>query len=190
MELKEAINKRKSIRSFEYKKVPKRILRNLIAAGIKAPSSGNTQPWKFYIVTSKKIRDEISKIMAQALDLYKSDLNKLSKKLKIISTEFYSNMGNCPNLIFVYCKKDKEKKDRNIMGISCAVQNIMLSAIEEGLGTCWVGSFRGFEKALNKLLKIPKNEELISSILIGYPKKGFIPLKRKKKSLNQILKFV
>lgn len=190
MELKEAIDKRKSIRSFENKQVPKQILKELIIKAIKAPSSANAQPWKFYVITSKKIRDEIAKTLSLALGLYKKDFDKLPKKLKDVSIEFYSNMGNCPNIIFVYSKKNKQKRDSNIMGISCAVQNLMLSAVEKGLGTCWVGSLRGFEKELNKLLKIPKDEELISSILIGYPKKGYVPLKRKKKSLKEVAKFI
>lgn len=128
--------------------------------------------------------------MAQSLMLYKGDLEKLPKKLKDISIQFYSNIGNCQNIIFVYSKKNKQVRDSNIMGISCAVENLMLSAVEKGLGTCWVGSFRGFERQLNKILKIPKDEELISSILIGYPKKEYAPLKRKKKPFKEVAKFI
>jgi len=43
------------------------------------------------------------------------------------------------------------------------------------------------KKEINKLLKI-KNKELITGILIGYPDEK--PLKRKKKPLSQVLKFV
>jgi nitroreductase len=50
MEFKEVIKNRKSIRSFEEKPVPKRILKELIKDATKAPSTQNSQPWSFYII--------------------------------------------------------------------------------------------------------------------------------------------
>jgi nitroreductase len=188
MNLKEAINKRHSVRSFANKKVPKRVLKELIRDAIKAPSSGNSQPWKFYIITSKIKRDKLASIMAQALKLYKKDFAKAKSKIKKVAFNFYSDMGGCQNVIFIYTKKDKKRRDSNIMSISAAAENLMLSAVNKKLGTCWVGSFRGFEKQVSKVLQVPKDEELIASILIGYPKGK--PLSRKKKRIGEVLKFI
>jgi len=79
-----------------------------------------------------------------------------------------------------------------MLSIACALENIMLSAVDIGLGTCWIGSFKGptTEKKLGKILKIKPNEELIGSLAIGSPKKGVKPLKRSKKKINVVLKFV
>ena len=70
MDFKKVLNKRKSIRSFQNKKVPKDILKKVVEDAIKAPSSGNSQPWNFYIVTSKSKRDNLAKIFSQSLKLY------------------------------------------------------------------------------------------------------------------------
>jgi nitroreductase len=190
MNLKEVINKRHSVRSFENKRVPKEILKELVKDSIKAPSSSNSQPWIFYVVASKTKRDKVAEIMAQALKLYKKDFNKVKGKLKKTAFDFYSNMGDCQNVVFIYAKKDKKRRDSNIMSISAAVENLMLSAVNKKLGTCWVGSFRGFEKQVNRVLKAKKDEELIASILVGYPKRGETSIKRPKKKLNEVMKFI
>jgi len=113
----------------------------------------------------------------------------LSPKLKKISYEFYSDLGGCQNIIFVYTQKNQKYRDNAIASIGCACQNISLSAVNKKLGTCWIGSFKGFEKEINKLLKVPKDHELIASMLIGPPAKNFKPLKRTKKKIPEILSF-
>lgn len=192
MDFSKVVKSRKSIRSYEPKPLSKKILSNLVEDGAKAPSSQNNQPWKFYVVVSKKQRDLISKIISKSLILYKKDLKSLPKKTKEEALEFYKDMGNCQNFIFVFTSKEKSqyRLESKIMGISAAVENIMLSAVNKGLGTCWVGGFRGFQKEIKKVLRVSSNKVLIAGFLIGYPKKGYKPLIRKKKKLKEILKFI
>lgn len=42
---------RRSIRGFQDKPVPKALIREVLALAMRAPSSLNTQPWNFYVVT-------------------------------------------------------------------------------------------------------------------------------------------
>ncbi len=196
MQLKEAIKKRHSIRAYEPKCVPEKVLIELIKAGIKAPSASNRQPWIFYCVSSKKKRDAISRILRETLNLLKDDLKRKPKFFRDITYNFYSDMGGCQNVIFVFRPVFKNEvahiKPNDIASISLAVENIMLSAVEKGLGTCWIGSFNGpkNEERIKKVLNVPKNQQLVVGFLIGYPKKGYKPLIRTKKKLNEILKFV
>lgn len=187
MEVSKVIEKRKSIRYFKKKKVPRKILKEIIKDAAKAPSSENRQPWEFHVVTSKKIRDKIAKVLNKTLEIYKKDLEEFPKKFKKRAIPLYANLGYCQNIIFVYKRIDKEKRDADIMSISCAVQNLMLSATNKRLGTCWIGTFRTFENEVSRILKI-RDRELVAGILIGYPNEK--PLKRKKKKLSEILRFV
>lgn len=196
MNFQEVIEKRHSIREFESIKVPREIIKELIKNAALAPSAGNRQPWKFYCVDSKEKICQISSILKKTLKLLENQLKSKPKIIQQISIKFYSNMGNAQNIIFVFREKNRKEKNyikpNDIASISCAVENLMLSAVKKGLGTCWIGSFKepSTEKDLKKLLKTKPDEELIASILIGYPKKGYIPLVREKKKLNQILKFI
>ena len=63
MDVFEAIQKRKSVRSYEDKPVPKETLAKLLDAARVAPSAKRVQPWHFIVVTDKKKREELSKGM-------------------------------------------------------------------------------------------------------------------------------
>ncbi len=188
MEFNYVINNRHSIRSFEKKKIPKPILKKIIKDATKAPSAKNLQPWKFYIISSKEKRDKLENCMKKSLKIFKKDIEKMPIKIKKKTVEFYNTMGNCQNVILIYSKKNKSNNKNNLISVSAAIENLILSAVNNKLGTCWVGSFKTFEKKINQMLKI-KNEELVAGILIGYQKKDYTPLKRSKKKINEIIKF-
>lgn len=195
MNLKDAINKRHSIRAYEKKAVPEKVLIELVNRAIKAPSASNRQPWKFHIVCSKKKRDMVAGYLRETLKMLRKDIENKPKKLQDVIYDFYNDLGGCQNIIFVFREKFRKEpahlKPNDIVSISCAVENLMLTAVEKGLGTCWVGSLNGpiMNKKIIKLLNLPNNYELVAPVLIGYPKKGYKPLIRDKKSLREILKF-
>jgi nitroreductase len=196
MELKEVIDKRRSIRTFEKKKVPRKIIRELIKSAMKAPSVCNRQPWVFYYVESKDIRNDISKILFDEFKKLHKQTKLKGKESQKIANNFYLNMGNAQNLIFAYRKKYKNEfihvKPNDMYGVSCALGNLMLSAVEYNLGTCWIGTFNGpvVEKKLRKILKIQKDEELIGSLVVGYPDKNYIPFNEKLKKFDDVCKFI
>ncbi len=193
MKLQEAINKRHSIREFEKKEIPKSILNRIIKNATKAPSAKNEQPWIFYVVTSKKTMLGVLNILHSYLNENKIEFNNLKSKIKKAAKSFYLDMGGAQNIIFAYREKKENPPSyqffNDIASISCAIENLMLSAVEEGLGTCWVGTFKAKETQISKLINAPKNQELMAAIVLGYPKKGYKPLKRKKKKLKEVLKF-
>lgn len=51
MEYDEVVLGRRSIRGFQQRAVPKAVIREVLALAMRAPSSLNTQPWNFYVVT-------------------------------------------------------------------------------------------------------------------------------------------
>lgn len=60
MELKEAIEKRKSIRDYEDTPVPEEKLLGVLEVARLAPSGGNRQRWKFIVVREDKIRQKLA----------------------------------------------------------------------------------------------------------------------------------
>jgi len=189
MEFYKVIDKRKSIREYETKQIPKSKIIKIIEAATKAASGANTQPWKFYIIQTKKKRDKIVQILR---DYYKIN-NKIIEKSKVknILGKFYQNLGDAPCFIFVYYKKMKGYPNPVLSAsATLAAGNLMNAAAAEGLGTCWINSFAHKPERLNRLLNIPKDEEIVAPLIIGYPKKGYKPLIREKRKLSEILKFV
>jgi len=152
METFEAILKRRSIRSFKKEKIEKEIVEKLKEALIWAPSAGNLQARKFYFVFDEKIKRKLAKaalnqnFIAEAplVIVGCADLEKIS---------WYGGRGK--NL-YVICD------------VSAAIENLMILATAEGLGTCWVGAFD--ENEVSKILNLPKNEKPIVICPVGYPK--------------------
>ncbi|MCK5449616.1 nitroreductase family protein [Candidatus Pacearchaeota archaeon] len=192
MKFQEVIDKRHTTREFEEKKVSLKTLKKLVSNATKAPSAANWQPGEFYIIQSEEMIKKLSEILVKFLGKENKELKKLPKKLQGITNKFYSTLGGCKTVIFVYTKRNKDlrKRDSSIMSVSASIENLLLSAVDENLGTCWMGSFKMVQKEINVLLKIPKNFEMVAGLLIGYPKKGYIPLKRKKKKLSEVLRVI
>ncbi len=55
------------------------------------------------------------------------------------------------------------------LDIGAAVENLLIAAQAEGLGTCWLGMPLMFRDKLREILGIPDGEELVTSVCLGYP---------------------
>ena len=139
----EVIQKRKSARAYETKPVSKEILGKILEAGSLAPSAKNIQPWHFIVVTDKNTRKALSK------GLYAKFLSEVPA-------------------VIVLCGDQEASPDWYIVDVALAGENMILAATNEGLGTCWVGSFD--EKDIQSLLGIPSNLRVVALMAVGYAK--------------------
>jgi nitroreductase len=151
MNLSEAIKNRRSIRKFTNDPVPADLIKEILNAGMAAPSSGNLQCRHFYVVTNADLK---KKIAAAALDQ------------KFIAES---------PVVFVICADHKIRAEYGDRGVStyvlldcaAAVQNMLLTAHSLKLGTCWVGAF--YEDRVAKILDIPDNYRPMAIVPCGYP---------------------
>lgn len=202
MELKEAINKRKTTRGFTDKPVPKEILEELIKQALRAPSWGNTQPWEFIIAGG----DVVSEIKQAYLD--KADENpspdlpfpqqfpefirerlpyarrqqppddrdpkEILKERQVMGSRFYE----APAVIYIltdremYEQDGKNKNTYAVFDCGLIAQTIMLLAVEYGLGTVAAAQSVRCPEVLREKLEIPESKVIVLGILIGYPDTG------------------
>ncbi|MEM3403497.1 MAG: nitroreductase family protein [Nitrososphaeria archaeon] len=160
MNFDEVINNRESIRLFEDREVENSILSKIVEHASRAPSPANLQPWQFLIVKNK---DLIGKIV----DTTYSGLIKDSSPQSWVKT--------APALIIVYftprylvARVGEDGRDQGLLCTGAAVENLLLSAVNYGLGACWVGNFR--KEELKKAVNLHRDEEVVAIIPIGYPK--------------------
>jgi nitroreductase len=142
MEVFEAIQKRRSVRAYLPEPVPKDKLMRILEAGRMAPSAGGIQPWHFIVVTDKQRREALAK-----------------------GGRYAKFMTEAPVAI-VGCGNRKSSPNWNVVDTAIAMQNMVLAAVGEGLGTCWVGSFK--EGKVKELLKIPEQFSVVALLAIGY----------------------
>lgn len=141
MDVFEAVQERRSIRAYQDKPVPREKLEKILEAGRLAPSARNCEPWHFIAVTDAEKRKRLSKGM------------------------WAKFVAQAP-LVIVACGNKKASPDWYAIDTALAVENMVLTAIGEGLGTCCVGSFD--EKDVKTILKVPENFEVLVMLSVGY----------------------
>jgi len=157
------IKTRRSVRRFKNKDIPQRTLTTVIEAARWAPSGLNNQPWKFKII-------------------------KGSLKNELAAFTHYSYIIKASGaLIAVFLDNEASyHRDKDLMAIGAAIQNMLLVIHEQKLGACWLGEILNKKEGVRKHLKLPKHLELAAVIALGYPlitaKKG-----RRKKLESLIL---
>ncbi|MDD5606448.1 MAG: nitroreductase family protein [Candidatus Pacebacteria bacterium] len=145
MNLRKAIEKRRSIRAFSQKEIPEKILRFCIDQARFAPSAMNKQPLEYIIVNDRKREQIFNNIV------FGGQVNNKEKKpTAYIIVLSNSNINQNPDY-----------------DVGLAVQNIVLTAFSQKMGTCILGSIN--QKAIRSLLNIPFNFEIKLVIALGYP---------------------
>jgi nitroreductase len=171
MEVFEAILKRRSIRDFEKKEIPKEKIEKLKEALIWAPSAGNLQARKFYFVFNEETKKKLAKAALNQ--------NFIAKAPLVIV--------GCCDLEKISWYGERGKNLYTICDVSVAIENLILTATSEGLGTCWVGAFD--EKEVSEILNLPKNERPIVIVPVGFPKEiPSLPEREPKENLIREIK--
>jgi len=171
MSVLEVIKKRRSVRKFKPDPIPEEVINKLIEALIWAPSAGNKQMRKFFFVFNKKIKKEIALTSLYQMFIEEAPLVIVACGNKEIE-RYYGKRG-LENYLFC--------------DVAASIQNLLLVAQEEGLGSCWVGAFD--EEEIKKILNLSENLIPVAIIPVGYPQKIPSPPPRKdKNSLIEVIK--
>ena len=140
--------KRESCRSFLNKKVEEESVVKIIESARMAPSGKNRQPWRFVVVRTWNIKNQIAD---------QSIYNKWMKTADVF--------------IVVYMdRKSSYDKKKDNQSIGAAIENMCLQATALGLGTCWVGEILKNEKEVNSIIEVPPSYELMAVVCLGYIK--------------------
>jgi nitroreductase len=170
--LDELIRERRSIRKYKKDNVPRELIQNVLEAGFWAPSGKNLQNWRFFVVTGKK-RDEYLKLSQKSWLGIKNVLQKkLKPSLYEFTERFFFTLGDAPVIIFCYTKNDPTERYLTSVGsVYMAVQNILLSAQLNGLGTCAMGAPLEIKDDVNQFIGKEQVDglELLCGIAMGFP---------------------
>ena len=150
MELEDVIKNRHSIRNFSNKKLPKKVISEILEYAHLAPSAGNLQARDFIIVDDEK----------QKINLAKASLDQM------FMTEAPVNIVVCANLNRVSPYGCRGRNLYCIQDSAAAVEHILLLAVDKGLGACWIGAFD--ENAVSKILELPPHIRPVAIIPMGY----------------------
>jgi nitroreductase len=166
MDVFTAINERKSVRAYKDTDVEEEKLTKVLEAARLSPSAGNRQEWKFIVVKNPETRKKLAG-----------------------AAHGQRFVGEAP-VVIVACGTETKSimtcgQPTHTVDVSIACAYMILEACEQGLGTCWLGTFD--EDEVKKLLGIPNHVRVVTMTPLGYPDEPARPKSRK--SLKQIVCF-
>jgi len=91
------------------------------------------------------------------------------EKRKVLSHGKYAKFLMGTPVVIVALGDKEASADWYTVDVSLVIENIILTAQAEGLGTCCVGSFD--EAEVRQTVKAPDNYEAVVMLAVGYPKK-------------------
>ena len=156
MEFSELILKRQSDRRYAPKPVAREHILKCLEAARMAPSTCNSQPWKFIVVDD---RSKLIQISDAAIGL---GMNKFTVQVPVLVAVVQENMN-----LEAKAGAVVKDKDYSMMDLGMAVENFCLQAAELGLGTCIMGWFD--EKKVKDVLGVPRSRRVQLLISLGHP---------------------
>ena len=174
MNAQDCILTRRSTRKFLNKPVERELIDRIVEAGRHAPSGGNNQYTHFFVITDKKVMDDLA-VIAQdefaKMEVTKGMYKSMANSVRSSKTGKYRFHYDAPVLIVV---ASRETYTNNIADCSCTLENMMLMANALDLGSVWINQLkwlRDTESILNYFRNygLAEDERIYGAVSIGYP---------------------
>lgn len=192
MQINDAIAQRRSIRRFKDTLVSEEDIRAILHAATLAPSGKNAQPWRFIVVEGEPQRAEMVRLMRAGIAKLKAQgMNPGSSEWTV------GIMEHAPVTIFVFdegeTNDDQERTFVDFLmnmvdfqSIGAAIQNMLLAALDRGLGTLWICDILfAYEELCGWL---GQDHVMVAAIAVGYPDEA--PGPRPRKSVDEVTRWI
>ena len=174
METEKAILTRRSTRKFKVRPIEADKLQRIVEAGRYAPSGGNSQTNRFFVITDPAVLKQLAELVQQTFaameiteGMYRSIVSSIMQSQKGGYVFHYGP----PCLIVMANKKDY---GNNLADVACALENMMIMANELDLGSCWINQLRWLneEPAIIEVFRgygMLEDERIYGALALGYP---------------------
>jgi nitroreductase len=198
MELSEVIQKRVTVRRWKDQPVEKEKLLKVLEAGRRAPSWGNTQPWRYIVVQDKAKIGELAKTASDMPQVATAPVlivccgypEAFSRKMHRESLQQLREVGaaNWPDEVIDHVVLESDLFAPYRLGqqamivkageqLMISIAYMTLEALNQGLGSCWVGTVSS--KDAHGLMDLPDTLFVHDLLALGYPAEFPAPRPRK-----------
>ncbi len=170
MDFYDVIKIRRSCRVFSPDPVPRDVLERIVDAATWAPSGKNRQNWRIFVVTGEK-KDALVDVADRSFPFLEPSLKEMyDEKIVAFTRGFFKTLGGAPAILVFYSAATDEGGFVDTQSVSAAVQNALLAAAYEGVGTCWMTGPVHLREEIDRILGV-KGLDLVAIVPIGYPGK-------------------
>lgn len=173
MDLITALRTRRSIRRYLDRPVPPDQIDQLLEAATRAPSSHNSQPWRFVVITTASVKVQLADRMGERLRADRLREADREEKIDRDVARSRERISSAP-LIIIVCLSTIDLNDQRerlmaIQSVAASIENLLLAAHEAGLGACWMAAPLYCPDVVREVLHLPDDWEAQALITIGYP---------------------
>lgn len=142
---------RRSVRKYEARPVPEEMVRDILEAGMAAPSATAHDPWRFVVLAEPETRQRVAEGLPHGKMLAGAGVG-----IVVCGDPATAYDGQLSYLI---------------QDLAAAVENMLLAAVALGLGACWLGSHPRQERMrhIQEVLGLPEAVLPVAVIAIGWP---------------------
>jgi nitroreductase len=152
LSVQDFIRTRRSVRKYVPKDIPFDLVVQIMESAKYAPFAGNIMNFKIIVVKNESKRKAISEACSQQHWMADAPVHLVIVAEPEKIERFYGTRG-----IRLY----------SVQGIAAAIQNMLLTATELGVGSCWVGAFD--EEMIRSTLNMPEHLDIHAVITLGEP---------------------
>jgi F420 biosynthesis protein FbiB-like protein len=182
MDTLEAIAARRSIRKFKSDPIPDEVLHSILTAAIQSPSAKNRQPWRFIVVQGDKradmvrvMREGMARMEAQGENTGSAKSSANIMEQAPVTVFVFNTEGTHPWMERTVDQQFDELV--NVQSIGAAIQNMLLAAQGQGLGSLWIADIL---YAYGELCDwLGQDTEMVAAVSFGYPDESPGPRPRK-----------
>ncbi len=138
-----AIAARRSIRRYLDRPVPPDLIDQLLDAATRAPSSHNSQPWRFAVITASRVKAQLADQMGERL---KADRLRAADRIEEIDRDVARSRERITSapVVIIACvtfnSDDRYERLMAMQSVAASIENLLLAAHEAGLGACWMAA--------------------------------------------------
>ena len=187
--LLEAMANRRSVRRFAEQPVPRKVIEDLLAAAVLAPSASNKQPWRFLVVTNRRIVRRLVEAVRRAVDRVAAGMDPRARDAFRDYAAGFRAFDAAPVVIVPLWRAvgllthlglgELEAKDRDaiermeetsgVASVSLAVQNLLLRVHDRGLGATLMTGCLLAREEMREILGVRSSWEILGLLPVGYP---------------------
>lgn len=197
--LLQIMQSRRSVRRFQPEVPPRDVLLSLIEAAVTAPSASNKQPWRFLMITRRPLIAQLAAAVREAVEQIAASIDPGFEDAFRAYGDYFTRFEDAPVVLvplyrgmtllshMVGDALDPELQDNittmeqssGLISTSLALQNLLLSAHDAGLGASGMTGPLVALEALRELLGVQPSWQIVAFVPLGYPDESPRPTRRK-----------
>lgn len=191
---------RRSIRAFLDEPVPRVLVDGLVESACLAPAPHHSRPWRFVVVEGPEAKEALARGMAARwrADLTEDGLD--AARVDELLAASHRTLTGAPALVLGCLTRDgldrypDERRQRAewgmaLLSLGAAVENLMLSAADAGLASCWVAAPIFCPEEARDALALPSDWLPHALVMVGRPDPSYVGRGRPPVHLDELREF-